>query len=682
MAWLNPAAPERRPQPLRRSPPPVNTDGGLSGPGFVTMCGIAGILSFHSTSAELLGSRIKAMTDAIAYRGPDADTRWLDPAAGLALGHRRLAIVDLTETGAQPMLSASERFVICYNGEIFNAAEVARDLPGINWRGTSDTEVLLEACAAFGVETAIKRFIGMFAFALWDRRDRKLWLVRDRLGIKPLYWTRQHTPDGEVLLFGSELKALTAYPGWRPVLDRDALSNYLRLSYIPAPDSIYRGVRKLRQGHILCIDAQGRETETCFWDLRRIAAEGMRNRDRRGEAEQADALHELLKDAVKRRMMADVPLGAFLSGGIDSSTVVALMQAQSLRPVQTFSIGFREAAFNESEHARAVARHLGTEHTELIIEPEHARGVIPKLAEMYDEPFADSSQIPTHLVSELARRTVTVSLSGDGGDEIFAGYTRYLGIDRLWRCAGPLPAGLRRHAAGLMRQIGPDSWDRLLSPLPDRFKPRFAGDKIHKGAAILAEAGPDAMYDRLITQWDDGMVNGGSAANGHDATLEQDLPETIARLRYRDMMSYLPDDILTKVDRASMAVSLEARVPLLDHRVVEFAWTLPPDRLLKNGQGKRLLRNILYRHVPREMVERPKTGFGIPIGDWLRGPLRGWADDLLSERRLRQDGLIDATRARTRWEEHCSGRRNWQHPLWTLLMFQAWRQRWPDVSLG
>lgn len=646
------------------------------------MCGIAGILSFSAISADLLGSRVKAMTDAIAYRGPDADTRWVDAAAGLALGHRRLAIVDLTETGAQPMHSASGRFVICYNGEIFNAAEVARDLPGINWRGSSDTEVLLEACAAWGVETAIKRFIGMFAFALWDRKERSLYLVRDRLGIKPLYWTRQHAPEGEVLLFGSELKALSAYPGWQPVLDRDALAAYMRLSYVPAPGSIYRGVHKLPQGHILRIDAEGRETQTCFWDLRRIAAEGMRNRDTRSEAEQADILHELLKDAVKRRMMADVPLGAFLSGGIDSSTVVALMQAQSSRPVQTFSIGFREAAFNESDHARAVARHLGTDHTELIVEPDHARGVIPKLAEMYDEPFADSSQIPTHLVSELARRTVTVSLSGDGGDEIFAGYTRYLGIDRLWRLAGPLPAGLRGSAAGLLRQIGPEGWDRLLAPVPQRFKPRFAGDKIHKAAAILAEAGPDAMYDRLITQWDDGMVDGASAPNGRDATLARDLPETIARLRYRDMMTYLPDDILTKVDRASMAVSLEARVPLLDHRVVEFAWTLPPDRLLRNGQGKRILREVLYRHVPREMVERPKTGFGVPIGDWLRGPLRGWAEELLSERRLRVDGLIDATRARRCWEEHCSGHRNWQHPLWTLLMFQAWRQRWQGVSLG
>lgn len=646
------------------------------------MCGIAGFLTWRGTPPDRLETQVKAMTDAIAYRGPDGDTRWIDAGAGLALGHRRLAIVDLTETGAQPMLSASERFVICYNGEIFNAAEVARDLPHVNFRGTSDTEVLLEACAAWGVEAAIPRFIGMFAFALWDRKDRRLWLVRDRLGIKPVYWTKQTTDHGPALLFGSELKALTAYPGWQPKLDRSGLAGYLRHGYVPAPGTIYDNVQKLEPGHILRIDADGSTTLTCFWDLRQIARDGLRNRDTRDEAAQLEDLHALLKDAVKRRMMADVPLGAFLSGGIDSSTVVALMQTQSGIPVQTFSIGFEDKDFNEADHARAVARHLGTQHSELIVTDSTARGVIPRLAEMYDEPFSDSSQIPTYLVSELARKSVTVSLSGDGGDEIFAGYVRYQGIDRLWNALGPLPIPLRRAGSGLLQMLSPDAWDALLSPVPARFKPKFLGDKIHKAAGIMAEADADAMYGRLVTQWDgEALVNGAGPRRAEDGALAADLPETVARLRYRDMTTYLPDDILTKVDRASMAISLEARVPLLDHRVVEYAWRLPPDRLLKNGQGKRLLRQVLYKYVPQQMVERPKTGFGIPLGDWLRGPLKDWAGDLLSEDSLRRDGLIDPGPVQQRWREHLSGQRNHQHSLWTVLMFQAWRARWPATSL-
>ncbi|WP_341896610.1 asparagine synthase (glutamine-hydrolyzing) [Ferrovibrio terrae] len=647
------------------------------------MCGIAGFLTWRETPPDLLATRVKAMTDAIAYRGPDADTRWVDAGAGLALGHRRLAIVDLTPTGAQPMLSASERFVICYNGEIFNAAEVARDLPGVNWRGTSDTEVLLEACAAWGVEKAIPRFIGMFAFALWDRKERVIWLVRDRLGIKPVYWSKQNTDEGPALLFGSELKALTAYPGWAPQLDPTALAGYLRYGYVPAPRSIHSNVQKLEPGHILRLDPDGRETLTCFWDLRQIARDGMRNRDTRSEAEQLEVLHDLLKDAVKRRMMADVPLGAFLSGGIDSSTVVALMQAQSTQAVKTFSIGFQDKDFNEADHARAVAKHLGTDHTELVIDPAHARDVIPDLPFMYDEPFSDSSQIPTYLVSKLAREQVTVSLSGDGGDEIFAGYVRYLGIDRVWNGVGPLPVPLRRAGAGMLQMLSPDAWDTLLSPVPARYKPKFIGDKIHKGAAILAEADADAMYGALVSQWDgEAMVSGAGPRAAQDTTLADDLPETIARLRYRDMTTYLPDDILTKVDRASMAVALEARVPLLDHRVVEYAWTLPPDRLLDGNQGKKLLRQVLYKYVPRAMVERPKTGFGMPVGDWLRGPLKDWAGDLLSDASLRRDGLIDPGPVQQRWQEHLSGRRNWQHALWTVLMFQAWRARWASAAAG
>ena len=636
------------------------------------MCGIAGFWAFGGGREDELSGLGRGMADAIAYRGPDKGAVWADGEAGICLAHRRLAIVDLTPAGDQPMVSADGRWVIVYNGEIYNAAEVARDLPGIAWRGHSDTEVLLEACAAWGVARAVRRFVGMFAFALWDRRDRRLTLVRDRLGIKPLYYARA----GGLFLFGSELKALRAHPGFVPEIDPEAVARFLQFACVPGGLSIYRGAAKLKPGHLLSVDEKGERLD-CWWNLAEVAETGQKTLDSRPEAELVEDLDRLLRDAVAGRMVADVPLGAFLSGGIDSSVVVALMQAQSAVPVRTFSIGFAEQAFNEAPYARAVAEHLGTAHTELIVSPREAQEVIPGLAGMYDEPFADSSQIPTFLVSRLARREVTVSLSGDGGDEVFAGYTRYLAISGLWRRVGRIPRTLRRAAAAALKLPPPEAWDVLFAPVPARLKPGHFGDKIHKGADLLALESLDAMYRRIVSQWPEGglPVPGGGSPLPDDG-LAARLADPVARLRCRDMLAYLPDDILTKVDRASMAVSLEARVPILDHRVVEFAWSLPPGMLIRGRTGKYLLRRVLDRYVPRALIDRPKTGFGIPIGQWLRGPLRDWAESLLSPAALADNPFLDGDAVHRLWTQHQSGVRNWQHRLWCVLMLQDWLRRW------
>lgn len=626
----------------------------------------------------MLAAQVGAMADAIVHRGPDDVRTWVDADAGVAFGHRRLAIVDLSNFGGvQPMVSADGRFVIAYNGEIYNAAEVARDLPQVNFRGHSDTEVLLEACAAWGVEDALEKCAGMFAFALWDRRDRRLWLVRDRIGIKPLYWTRR----GGLLLFGSELKALRQHSAFRPNVDPAAVVSYLHHACVPGATSIFRGVHKLAPGHLLRVEADGRMETRCWWDLCKVAAEAQASTDDRPQADVDDALDALLGQVVADHLVSDVPLGAFLSGGIDSSTVVALMQVQSGRPTRTFSIGFRERRFNEADEARKVARHLETEHTELTVEPEDAQAVIPLLPDIYDEPFADSSQIPTFLVSQLARRHVTVALSGDGGDEGFAGYTRYHGIATLSRIAGVLPPPVRRMTARGLRMLSPAAWDALARWLPKRLIPSFFGDKMHKAAGVLAKPTPEGMYRQLIANWNEpaGVVPHAEESDVPRAgspCMDREFPDTVAKLRYLDMQTYLPDDILTKVDRASMAVSLEARVPLLDHRVVEFAWRLSTSNLLRRGKGKLPLRRVLSRYVPEELFDRPKMGFGVPIGEWIRGPLRDYAEDLLSEDSLRAVGLLAPAPVRERLSEHLDGRRNWQYALWTALMLQAWARRW------
>ena len=642
------------------------------------MCGIAGILDLSGKAGSGVSPEtLSAMCETLRHRGPNDDGTWIDAATGIGLGHRRLAIIDLSEAGAQPMVSSCERFVISYNGEIYNAPELRSELEatGRRFSGHSDTEAIVEGCAAWGVEATVERLNGMFAFAVWDRSERVLYLVRDRLGIKPIYWAR----IGGLLLFGSELKALRAHPGWHPELNRDALAAYMRYGYVPSPLTIYQGVNKLPPGTILRARAGQEPRITPFWDLEQVAVEGQRNRLPENGHEAADRLDTLLNDAVRRRMVADVPLGAFLSGGIDSSLVVALMQANSTRPVRTFTIGFSERDYDEARHAASVARHLGTDHTELYVSPGHALETITRLPEIYDEPFSDPSQVPTFLIAEMTREHVTVSLSGDGGDELFAGYNRHIQARIFVPLLERMPRRLKALGAGGIRSLSHSAWDALFMAIPERWRPPQAGDKMHKLAALLTEDG-QGFYQSLVSHWrePERIVTGGREPDGllSDPRIREFVPDFIERMQYLDTLTYLPDDILTKVDRASMAVSLEARVPLLDHRVVAFSWSLPPAMKARKGVGKWLLRQVLYRYVPPELVDRPKMGFGVPIDEWIRGPLRDWAEELLDERRLKAEGILNPAPIRAKWREHLSGKHNWQYPLWDVLMFQAWKARW------
>lgn len=641
------------------------------------MCGIAGFVEVTpKSSPEALQARALDMAKTMHLRGPDDFGAWVDAPGGVAMAQARLAVIDLSSAGHQPMVSACGRYCIVYNGEVYNADELHQQLGTLNLRGHSDTEIILEACVRWGVRATVEKLIGMFAFALWDRGDQMLTLVRDRFGIKPLYWGEV---DG-LLLFGSELKALHAHPGWTRQIDRNALSSYLRFNYVPAPQSIFQGISKLRPGHILTYRPGQTPSLECYWDLRTIAAAGAAHPSCFDDQTAEGQLDELVLDAVKRRMVADVPLGAFLSGGIDSSTVVAAMQAQSTRPVKTFTIGFDVEGYDESAHAAAIAKHLGTDHTELRVTPEHALDTVPQLADWYDEPFADSSQIPTFLVSELARKDVTVSLSGDGGDELFAGYERHKWGEALWRRTGWLPRPVARLGAAALR-VPPDGfWRGVNSVLPNRLKVSHPAGKARKLADVLALSDPMALYRRLVTAWDnpDALVPGGHEPHGleWDTSLAERGLGVMEQIQVLDALTYLPDDILTKVDRASMAVSLEARVPLIDHRIAEFAFHLPRHLRHRNGQGKWLLRRVLARYVPDDLFERPKMGFGIPVDHWLRGPLREWAEDLLSVEHLEDGGYLVAAPIRAAWAEHVSGQADWTTHLWTVLMFQAWRRKW------
>jgi len=641
------------------------------------MCGIAGFLNQTDRGqAFAIASR---MADAIVHRGPDGAGVWVDELAGVSLAHRRLAILDLSPAGHQPMVSSCGRYVIAFNGEIYNHLALREELGGGGWRGHSDTETLLAAIASWGIETSLKRCVGMFAFGLWDREIHTLTLARDRLGEKPLYYGWQ----GGTFLFGSELKALKAHPTFCAEVDRDALTLLLRHNAIPAPYSIYRGIHKLPPGTFLQLGhGQKEATPVVYWSARSVAEAGQRNLFRGSDAEAVSELERLLVQAVGGQMVADVPLGAFLSGGIDSTTIVALMQAQSTRPVKTFTIGFNEAGYNEAEHAHAVARHLGCEHTELYVTPQDAMDVIPSLSAIYDEPFADSSQIPTLLVSRLARGHVTVSLSGDGGDELFGGYNRYFWARDLWRKLGWMPRPLRAALAGVLTTLPPAAWNtafqKLERWLPSRLRYANPGDKLHKAAEILAVRSPEEIYLGLVSHWKTpaqlvpGSVEPLTLLT--DPGQQVDLPDFEHRMMVLDTVTYLPDDILTKVDRAAMAVSLETRVPLLDHRVVEFAWTLPLDMKIRHGQGKWLLRQVLYRHVPQAMMERPKMGFGVPIDVWLRGPLKAWAAALIEPARLAREGMFDPAPIQRKWLEHQSGSRNWSYYLWDVLMYQQWQE--------
>jgi len=640
------------------------------------MCGIAGFFDHRGLkddAAPLAGR----MIDALAHRGPDDRGVWVE-ASGIALAHRRLSIIDLSPAGHQPMESASGRYVVTYNGEIFNWSELRAELPppDSGYRGHSDTEIFLRGVEIWGLDATLAKLIGFFAIALWDRQEKRLTLLRDRLGIKPLYWGQ----FGSVLLFGSELAALTAHPACVRDIDRDALAAYLRTAYVPAPLSIWRNIHKLEPGGRLDIGPEGTPKLSRFWDLRDAIRAGADARKRPLAEGAILEWQDLLQDAVKRRMVADVPLGAFLSGGIDSSTIVALMQAASSRKIKSYAIGFFETGYDEAPFAKAVANHIGSDHTEFYVGAGEALAMVPNLARIYDEPFADSSQIATALVCQLARREVTVALSGDGGDELFGGYNRYLVAERLWPRLTSLPGALRSLAATALALPSPNQWDRLLRPfVPAAFGQ--PGDKIHKLAGVIGARDLDALYLRLISQWADpaALVIGGSEPNRLPAGLPGDLGG-MERMQAGDMLTYLPDDILTKVDRASMAVALEVRVPFLDHRLVEKSWTLPATAKLSGGTGKSLLREILYRHVPRALLERPKMGFGVPIDRWLRGPLKDWAAALLEPATLRRQGYLQPAPIALAWNEHQSGRHNHQYALWTVLMFQAWLERQQDVN--
>jgi asparagine synthase (glutamine-hydrolysing) len=622
------------------------------------MCGIAGFLSFGDRAVASTLDAVRGMTDALAHRGPDDSGHWCDDAAGVALGHRRLSIIDLSPLGHQPMASADGRWTVVFNGEIYNYQTLRRELEAAGergWRGTSDTEVLLAAVSRWGLDATLPRLAGMFSLALWDGRERCLHLARDRMGEKPLYYGR----SGPAFLFGSELKALRAFPGWRGELDRDVLALYMRYGYVPEPYAIHRGIRKLPPGSSLCVSAAGVAAQDvaprAYWSPSSAVLDAQSGRFAGGPDEALSRLDTLLRASIAGQMVADVPLGAFLSGGVDSSLVVSLMQAQSARPVRTFTIGFAEEEFDEAGFARDVASHLGTEHTELYVSPREALDVIPSLPVVYDEPFGDSSQIPTILVSRMARSQVTVCLSGDGGDELFGGYTRYDQAARQWRLVGRVPAPLRRGAAMLVPPVN---------------------ERAVRLREVLGVVDRTALYRRLISTCRDArrLVPGA----GDPPTVLTDpagrprFDDFRDEMMWLDAVSYLPGDILAKVDRAAMSVSLETRVPLLDHRVVEFAWSLPASLKWRDGRGKWPLRALLDRYVPARLIDRPKRGFGVPINRWLREELRDWAEDLLSPARLRDGGLLDAGLVRARWREHLSGAVDRRYYLWNILMFQAW----------
>jgi asparagine synthase (glutamine-hydrolysing) len=617
------------------------------------------------------------MASRLVHRGPDDAGLWHDPDAGIALGFRRLSIIDTSAAGHQPMQSASGRFTMVFNGELYNFESIRRELiesgNAPSWRGHSDTEVLLAAFEAWGIESAVQRMVGMFAFALWDANERKLHLVRDRIGVKPLYFA----PTSGALLFGSELKAMTVADEFPHGVNRDVLALYMRYAYVPAPYTIYDNVWKVRPGSIVTIDADGTYNERAYWSLRDVITRATADRFTGSDEEATDELQRIIGESVKLRMISDVPLGVFLSGGVDSSLVASIMQEQSSAPVKTFTIGFREAEYDEAPYAAAVARHLGTDHTELYVTAAEAQDVIPRLAHIYDEPFADSSQIPTYLVSRLAREKVTVSLSGDGGDEFFGGYHRYFLGRKLWDKAESLPRFVRPLSAAAMRAIPIRWWNTLLSPqsrvVPRALQRERAGERIHKLAAAMTTSDPDALYREVVAQWP-GLVSGARELPVAitDRAAWPRIDDYIERMMYFDQVSYLPDDILVKVDRASMAVSLEAREPLLDHRLMEFAWRLPLPMKLRDGGGKWILKKLLARYIPQTLIDRPKMGFGLPIDHWLRGPLRDWAEALLRETRLRSEGFFDVAAVREKWTEHVAGRGEWQQYLWTVLMFQAW----------
>lgn len=638
------------------------------------MCGIAGLFALETVQdgdRRDPAARALAMADTLPHRGPDGRDSWGDPEAGIGLGHRRLSIVDLTPTGTQPMHSADGRYVMTYNGEIYNFNELRVELGGLGhrFRGTSDTEVILAAISAWGAEAAVQKFVGMFAFGLFDRQTRTLHLVRDRMGVKPLYWTIA----GGTLLFGSELRALMAHPAFRKEVDPQSLDAMLRYSYVPAPATIFKNVFKLPPASILTVRAGGQPAITPYWRVTDFAA---RNPEPLSQAATVEALDALLRDSIKRRMIADVPLGAFLSGGTDSATVVALMQAVSDRPVKTFTVGMKGSIYDESREAREVAEHFHTDHTEILLEGNAARDLIANVPDWFDEPFGDSSQLPSYLVAKATRAHVTVALSGDGGDELFAGYPKYAMLENIWRYAGKVPQPVRAAAAGAIGMVPPSLLDRAAKQLLNAARAERVSEKAARLRAALGAANVDDVAVALAAV---GLDNGHLVRDVADglrlAPYRGALPSDItSRMQIQDMLTYLPDDILTKVDRCTMAASLEAREPLLDHRLIEFVWSLPASLRRGDGTPKYLLRSVLARYLPAELMNRPKRGFSIPIGTWLRGPLRDWAEDLLSPGRLMP--MFDAPRVQQLWQDYLAGRNDNATGMWNVLMAQGWARRW------
>jgi asparagine synthase (glutamine-hydrolysing) len=640
------------------------------------MCGFSGFIGKHKLVSDPY-SVLKKMGDTLVHRGPDDNGEWYDSKYDVGMAHRRLSILDLSSAGHQPLVSRSGRYVIAYNGEIYNhmllRAELERSHTIKKWNGHSDTETLLACFDVWGVQKSLEQVTGMFAFAVWDCKEKVIILGRDRIGEKPLYYGWQNN----TFFFGSELKSFKPHPAFQAEINRDAISLFLRHNYIPSPHSIYKGISKLQPGNLLILSIANPEPKIIsYWSSSKIVTNGIRNQFGGSEVEAVDELERLTLESVKQQMISDVPLGAFLSGGVDSSAIVALMQVQSIRPIKTFTIGFNEGKYNEATFAKSVAKHLGTEHTELYVTHDDAINIIPKLSSLYCEPFSDSSQIPTFLVSQLARKHVTVSLSGDGGDELFCGYNRYQMTNNLWKKLSIFHPKLRTLLAKSILLFSPKDWDNIIRYIPKLNNLNNFGDKLHKGAGVLDSRSVNELYIGLVSH----------SRNPSDLVINSVEPKTlltenspyleqlddVQRMMALDLVSYLPDDILVKVDRASMGASLESRVPFLDHRIVEFAWKLPMSMKINNDQSKWILRQMLYKYVPKNLIERPKMGFGVPIDNWLRGPLREWAEGLLDENRLKKEGYFHPKPIRAMWDAHQSGHRNMQYGLWNILMFQAW----------
>ncbi|WP_230729476.1 asparagine synthase (glutamine-hydrolyzing) [Thalassospira xiamenensis] len=613
----------------------------------------------------------------IKHRGPDSDGVWGDETSGLAFSHQRLAIMDLSPLGHQPMVSSCERFVICYNGEVYNAGDLRQQLPRErqNVRGHSDTEIILECFAEWSVEKTVPKMIGMFAFSLWDRKEKVLWLVRDRLGIKPLYWSLS---SNNTFLFGSEITSLEVHRDFDEEVNFSSVSGFMRFNYVPGPDTIFENVYKLMPGCMLRIGQTDSDPEiSAYWSVSGVYENGLANPFSGTDAGALIKLEELITDSVERRMISDVPLGAFLSGGVDSSCVSAVMQKLSGRSVKTFSIGFTEEGYNEAVFAKSVASHLGTDHTEFYVSEQDLLSVVPKIPSMFDEPFSDSSQIPTYIVSGLARSNVTVALSGDGGDELFAGYDRYGYAESIRGRINKVPYPLRKMISCAAQMLSEDRWDQISQGLPTSRLPKNFGHKVHKFSRLLT-MGQDDLYCSLISHWEtDGIIPHAGRKDTVDrayGNVSDLIKDPTTRMQMIDLVNYLPGDILTKVDRVSMAVGLEARVPLLDHRIVEFAAALPANMKIRDGQSKWLLKQLLYKYVPRHMVDRPKMGFGVPIGRWIRGPLKEWAEDLLSPEMFTRHALLAPGPILKKWEEHKEGKANWEYLLWDVLMLHAWAE--------